>query len=106
LLDKDDLERILVETSYPMERAGMMERERQRHFLLRYLEQRKNEDLEAVVLHRFPRFHLVRIEEYVLNAALYTANSVTLNPYDRVLVRIEKIRPREDQLSLSLVKIL
>ena len=29
-----------------------------------------------------------------------------LKPYDRAIVRIEKINPREDKLTLSLVKLL
>ncbi|MBM3299960.1 MAG: RNB domain-containing ribonuclease, partial [Deltaproteobacteria bacterium] len=50
------LERILSEISFRMERATLMERERQRYFILKYLQQRKHETFEAVVLHRFPRF--------------------------------------------------
>lgn len=106
LLTRDDLEKILVEISYPLERAVVLERERQRYFLLKYLAQRKNQTYEAVVLHRFPKFHLVHLFEFGTSAALVTGNGVQLNPYDRALVRVEKVNPREDKLRLSLVKLL
>jgi exoribonuclease-2 len=106
LLDRPELEGILLELSYPLERASVLERERTRYFLLKYLQAHRDENFEAVVLQRFPRFHLVQIVQFGLNAALMTPDSLILNPYDKVLVRIEKIRPREDKLSLSLVRLL
>ncbi|MCX5863048.1 MAG: ribonuclease catalytic domain-containing protein [Desulfomonile sp.] len=105
-LDTDELEKILTEISFRMERASLMERERQRYFLLKHLSQNKGEELEAVVLHRFPRFYLVQLTRFGLNAALSAPPSLKLNPYDQAMVRIEKINPRDDRLSLSLVKIL
>ena len=59
-----------------------------------------------VVLHRFPKFHLVQLTEYGVNAALNSTGGLALKPYDRAIVRIEKINPREDKLTLSLVKLL
>ncbi len=105
-IDRDELERILGEISFRLERAVLMERERQRYFLLKYLAQNKSEEFEAVVLHRFPRFYLVQLTRFGISAALNVPIGVSLNPYDRAVVRIEKINPREDKLSLSLVKLI
>jgi exoribonuclease II len=105
-LDRSELERILLEVSYPLERASLMERDRNRYFLLKHLSQRKGEEFEAVVLQRFPRFYLVHMKDFVFNAALHVPNSVTLNQYDRVLVQVDKAKPRADVLTLSLVKLL
>jgi exoribonuclease-2 len=106
LLNREALESILEEISYPLERAALMERQRQRYFLLKYLEQRRHEEWEAIVLHRFPGFHLVQLTRFFLNAALHTPNNLVLAPYDRAIVQIEKINPRDDKLILSLVKLL
>jgi len=107
VLQKDELERTLDEISYRVERAALVERERQRYFLLKYLmEKRRGDEFEAVVLQKFPRFHLVQIIEFGINAALSAPNNLALNPYDRAIIRIEKISPREDKLSLALVKLL
>jgi exoribonuclease-2 len=104
LLDRDLLEKILVEISYPLDRATLMERERQRYFLLKFFEQRKGETFEAVVLQRFPRFYLVQIVQYGFNGALNTPDGLSLNPYDRTLVRVDKVNAREDRLLFSLVR--
>ncbi len=106
LYDRNELESILEQISYPLERAALMERQRQRFFLLKYLEQRRHEEWEAVVLQRFPTFHLVQLTQFFLNAALHTPSNVSLAPYDKVSVRIEKINARDDKLVLSLVRLL
>jgi exoribonuclease-2 len=104
LLTREHLDQIMMEISYPLDRAVLLERDRQRYFLLKFLAAHKKETFEAVVLHRFPRFHLVQIVEYGFNAALNTPDGLLLNPYDRALVRLEKVNAREDQLSFSLAK--
>ncbi|MGB6067099.1 MAG: ribonuclease catalytic domain-containing protein [Desulfomonilaceae bacterium] len=106
LLGRSELESILTKIGYSLERATLLERERTRYFFLKYLEQRKHEEFEAVVLQRFPRFYLVQITQYGFNAALITSSNVSLNPYDRVIIRVEKINPREEKLTLSLVRLL
>ena len=106
LFAREDLENILAKISYSLERATLLERERTRYFLLKYLEHRKHEEFEAVVLQRFPRFYLVHITNFCFNAALNAPSNVSLNPCDRAIIRLEKINPREDKLSLSLVKLL
>jgi exoribonuclease-2 len=106
LIGRDELEGILTEISYPLERAMILERERQRYFLLKYLEQHRDQEYEAVVLHRFTKFHLVQITDLCLNAALSVSNGQTLTPGERVLARVEKVNARNDRLNLSLVKLL
>jgi exoribonuclease-2 len=105
-LKRDELKDILTVISYPLDRAGLMERERQRYYLLKYLRERRNEEFEAVILQRFPRFHLVRLEEFCINAPMNVSNGLSLNPYDRAIVVIDKINPREDKFSVSLVRLL
>lgn len=101
-VDEKQMEAILSEISFRLERASLMERERQRYFLLRYLESRKTQPFEAVVLYHFPRFYLVQITELGFNVALGNTVGGSLRPYDRVIIRIEKIDPREDKLTVSL----
>ena len=56
----------------------MLERERQRYFLLKYFEKHRNREYEAIVLHRFPRFHLVQLREFGVNAALNSTGGLAL----------------------------
>ena len=106
VLNRNELDSVLEQISYPLERAALMERQRQRYFLLKYLEQRRHEEWEAVVLQRFPTFYLVQLTRFFFNAALHTPNNLSLAPYDKAMVRIEKINARDDKLILSLVKLL
>jgi exoribonuclease-2 len=104
LLSKGAVERILGQISHALERAITLERERTRYFLLCWLEGRKNEYFEGIALHKFPRFHLIQLKELGMNVAMNSSNGVEINPYDSVLVQIDKISPREDKLSFSLVR--
>ncbi len=104
LLERDTLEKIIDEIQYRLERAVAMERERQKYFLLKCLERRKSEEFEVVVLNRFPKFYLVQISQLGLNAALHAGSGTTLTPGERLVARIEKINPRDERLTLSLVR--
>ena len=104
-LTAEQLEKELSEVSSRIDRANIMERQRQRYFLLKYIEQKREQEVEAVVLHRFPSFHLVRLSKFCLNAALHSSNHLLLNPGDRAVVRVDKINPRQDKLVVSLVTV-
>ncbi|MFH0823786.1 MAG: RNB domain-containing ribonuclease [Pseudomonadota bacterium] len=106
LLDRSEIEKVLVEISYPLERAVMLERDRHRYFLHKYLSQRKGQELEAIVLYRFPKFHLVQLTDFCLNGALNPNGATALNPYDRIMVRLQRVEPREDRLNLAFVRLL
>ncbi len=105
-IDADTMDRLLSEISYKLERATIVERERHRYYLLKYMEQKKGEEFEVIVLNRFPRFYLVQVESLGCNTVLHTPPGVSLNPYDRALARVEKVNPREDRLTFSLVRVL
>ncbi|MGC8907558.1 MAG: ribonuclease catalytic domain-containing protein [Desulfomonilaceae bacterium] len=102
ILSEEEIQKILAEINFRIDRAAILERQRQRYFLLKYLSQRKESTFEAIVLQRFPRFYLVYLRDFAFNAALKVPVGVELNPYDRVSVTIEKIIPREEKLTLAL----
>ena len=105
-IDADTLDRLLSEISYRLDRASLVERERHRYYLLKYMEQRKGDEFEVIVLQRFPRFYLAQIESLGCNTVLHTPSGVSLNPYDRAVAKVEKVSPREDRLTFSLVRVL
>lgn len=103
-LEEERLEQILGAIQYRLERATAMERERQKYFLLKYLGQRKSEEFEVTVLNRFPKFYLVQLIELAVNAALHVPAGTSLTPGEKLFARIEKINPRDDRLTLSLLR--
>lgn len=102
MLTESEIQNILPEISFRLDRATILERQRQRYFLLKYLSRIKESEFEAIVLQRFPRFYLVYLRDFAFNAALKVPQGVELNPYDRVFVTIEKVDPREEKLTLSI----
>ncbi len=102
ILSEEEIQKILAEVNFRIDRAVILERQRQRYFLLKYLSQRRESAFEAIVLHRFPKFYLVYLRDFAFNAALKVPAGVELNPYDRVSVTIEKVVPREEKLTLAL----
>ncbi len=105
-LTERQLEGVLEEICYKLDRAVQLERERQRYFVLKYLSQRKGQEYECVVLQRFPKFYLSQIRDFCYNGALVTGPGVSLSPGEKTLARIEKVSPRNEKLTLSLVKVL
>lgn len=103
-LDSKQLDLILSEISYRLDRAAILERERLRYYFLKYLSKMKDEEFELIVLHRFPRFYLAQITKYGFNAALLASPSNSLSPYDKIMGRIEKVNPRSDRLTMTLVR--
>ncbi len=105
-IDADTLDRLLSDISHRLERSTLVERERQRYYLLKYMEHRKDDEFEVVVLHRFPRFYLVQLEALGINTVLHTPSGVSLSPYDRAVAKVENVNPRGDRLTFSLVRVL
>lgn len=103
-LDSEELDLILSEISYRLDRAAILERERLRYYFLKFLSTKKDQEFELIVLHRFPRFYLAQITDYGFNAALLTASNNNLTAYDRVVGKIEKVNPRADRLTMTLVR--
>jgi len=101
-LNETEIQKILTEITFRIDRAAILERQRQRYFLLKYLSQMKESEFDAIVLQRFPRFYLVYLLDFAFNARLKVPFGVELSPYDRISVTIEKVDPREEKLTLSL----
>ncbi len=104
LMDSSELEDILSVISGPLDRAGLMERERKRYFLLKYLREKRHDEIMATVLQRFPKFYLVYLEDYSLNIPMRPSDDVHLKPGDRVIIRLDKVIPREDKINCILVR--
>lgn len=100
--NEEQLRSILAEVEAALSRAGMVEHERRRYWLLRYLGQRQGEIFTGVVLDRFPRNYLVILPD-VMQEVDVPVGGKELAPGDQVKVRIETVQPRAGTLKVSLV---
>jgi exoribonuclease-2 len=93
LYDEGHVKTILAEIEVALSRAGTVDHERRRYWLLRYLAQRQGDVFGGVVLDRFPRNYLVLLPE-VMHEIDVPVGGQELAPGDPVQVRIETVHPR------------
>jgi exoribonuclease II len=102
LYNEAQLKTIVTEVEAALSRAGTIEHDRRRYWLLRYLGQRLGEVFAGIVLDRFPRNYLVLLPEVMQEIDLPVGGK-ELAPGDHVKVRIETVQPRTGTLKISLV---
>ncbi len=96
---KDELEQILQAISIPLANTGRIQGLRKRYWIIKYLESRRNETYEALVLDGYRDYYNVLIKEFMLEAKL-PATGIKLKYGDVIQVTIQHADARRDQLSL------
>jgi exoribonuclease-2 len=98
----EDLEQILATIEPAMRRAGQMKTRRLRYWLLKHLSTRVGQKLEALVLDSLPHRYRLMLPDILLELFMTAPVTVKLSPGDTVLVRLDRVNPREDQIKVSL----
>jgi exoribonuclease-2 len=98
----EDLEQILATIDPAMRRAGQLKTRRLRYWLLKYLSGRIGQKLEALVLDKTPHRYRLMLPDILLELFMTAPATVKLSPGDTVLVRLDRVNPREDQIKVSL----
>ena len=99
---RQDLEEILPVMEPVMRRAGQLKARRLRYWLLKYLAARVGQKQEAMVLEAQPHRYRLIFPELLLELFLAAPAGIRLSPGDYLLVRLDKVSPREDQIKVSL----
>jgi exoribonuclease II len=100
LYDEERLKTILAEVETALSRAGTVDHDRRRYWLLRYLGRRQGEVFGGIVLDRFPRNYLILLPE-VMQEIDIPVGGKELAPGDPVQVRIETVQPRMGILKVT-----
>jgi len=90
----------LLET--PMSQVGRIQYQRNRYWLLKYLEGRTGKKEEAIVIQKRKNGYLVLLTEYMVEALLPVSAGITLNPEAVVQVTVQHVDARRDVLSVFL----
>ena len=85
-----------------MRRAGQLKTRRLRYWLLKYLAARVGQKKEALVLDSLPHRYRLIFPDILLELFMAAPAGVRLFPGDNILVRLDKVSPREDQIKVSL----
>jgi exoribonuclease-2 len=99
---RQDLEQILPVMGPAMRRAGQLKTRRLRYWLLKYLAGRVGQKKEALVLEALPHRYRLILPDLLLEFFMQAPASLRLTPGDTILVRLDKVLPREDQIKVSL----
>ena len=100
--DREALEQIITYIGPAMRRAGLLKARRLRYWLLKYLAARVGQTREALVLESLPHRYRLMLPEMLLEFFMQAPASRKLTPGDTILVRLDKVSPREDQIKVSL----
>jgi exoribonuclease-2 len=98
----EDLDQILATIEPAMRRAGQLKTRRLRYWLLKHLAARVGQKLEALVLESLPHRYRLMLPDILLELFMTAPATVKLSPGDTVLVRLDRVNPREDQIKVSL----
>ncbi len=99
---REDLEQILMTIEPAMRRAGMLKARRLRYWLLKYLAGQVGSKKEALVLEQVQNRWRLLLPDLLLEVPLTAPASLKLKPGDTVLVRLDKVSPRDEVVKLSL----
>ena len=100
--NREKLGQILTTIEPAMRRAGFIKTRRLRYWLLKYLTPQVGRKKEALVLDSLPHRYRLLLPDILLEVTLSAPATIKLHPGDLVLVRLERVNPREDQIKVSL----
>ena len=100
--DKDEIAQIIQSLERPMSRVSMIQRSRNRYWLLKYLETQIGRKEEAIVLTKRRNHYQVLLKEYMVECELPLSGGMELKPEDLVQVTIQQVSARRDTLFVFL----
>jgi exoribonuclease-2 len=99
---REELGQVLSAIEPAMRRAGFIKTRRLRYWLLKHLSSQVGRKKEALVLEALPHRYRLLLPDILLEISFTAPATAKLQPGDLVLVRLDKINPREDQIKVSL----
>jgi exoribonuclease-2 len=99
---REELEKVLTAIEPAMRRGAMIKAQRLRYWLLKYLAARLGQKMEALVLEKLPNRYRLMFPSLLLEFFLAAPAALSFSPGDTVLVRLDRVLPRQDQVKVSL----
>jgi len=94
--DRDEMAPMLYLADEQLRELSRLERNRERYWLLRYLERFSGEEFSAVVLHVRGKHALVELTEYALETSVYLNEEAELG--DTLCLRLTGVNPRMGEI--------
>ncbi len=98
----EEIDDIIQRLRQPMSHVALVQRNRNRYWLLRYLEQRVGCKEEAIVLMKKRNTHQVLLTDYMIECDLPASSGVKLDPGDFVQITLQHVDARRNLLTVFL----
>jgi exoribonuclease-2 len=95
-----EIDRIIQMLQEPMLKVTRMQYQRNRYWILKYLESRIGQKEEAIVIGRRRNAYQILMTEYMLECDLATTSRIELKPENMIQVTIQHVNARKDVLSV------
>lgn len=99
---EEELRFIIRALEEPMSYITVLQQERTRYWILRYLEALVGNKVQAMVLDKRRQRYIVLLPSYMIECSLPLNSGADLKPQDTIEVKIEQVNARSDTLTLSL----
>ncbi len=100
LSTSEEIDNIIRLLEQPMSYASKVQSNRQRYWLLRYLEQKIGQKEEALVLYKKRSNYQILLTEYMIECDLPLSSGIDLKPEDMIQITIQHVNARKDVLSV------
>jgi exoribonuclease-2 len=99
---KLDLKNMVSEVDPRLAKAGLVAQERERYWVLKYLQDQVGQPLTALVLEKRMRGYSILLHDYQLEVNLSAADGTALAPGETITVVLEKADPFNGTLKVAL----
>ena len=98
----DELENLVMQVMPAVRLGNKIRTARQRYWLLRWLEQRRDQPIEAMAIENQGRRWQILLTRIMLLTSVPNTGNIQLNPGQELTINIEKVNAFEDILRISL----
>ncbi len=95
-----EIDALIQRLEVPMSQVSLIQRSRNRYWVLKYLEGRIGRKEEAIVLGKRRHSYQILLKEYLFECDLAISSGIALKPEDLISVTIQHANARRDMLSV------
>ncbi len=102
LYSDEEIRFIIQAVEQPMSYITVLQRERLRYWILRYLERHVGQKQEALVLEKRRHRYVILLTKYMIECSLPLNCGANLKSEDTILVKLDRVNAKSDTIGLSL----
>jgi len=102
LYSDEEIRFIIQAVEQPMSYITVLQRERLRYWILRYLERHVGQKQEALVLEKRRHRYVILLTKYMIECSLPLNCGANLKSEDTIFVKLDRVNARSDTIGLSL----